>query len=53
MATLNRAALHYEKRGDIMNSLKAVFLLLTRIKQTNGEETKAGDGEESKETGDN
>ena len=28
MAVLNRAALHYEKRGDITSSLKAVFLLL-------------------------
>ena len=32
MATLNRAALHYEKRGDITNSLKAVYLLLEQIK---------------------
>lgn len=35
MATLNRAALHYEKRGDIGNSLKAVFLLLEKIRQSN------------------
>ena len=35
MATLNRAALHYEKLGDITNSLKAVYLLLEQIKQTN------------------
>ena len=48
MATLNRAALHYEKRGDITNSLKAVFLLLEKIKQSNAAARASSDGEESK-----
>ena len=57
LATLNRAALHYEKQGDLQNSLKAVFLLLEKVKQSNKEARAhhegAADGgaEESKATG--
>ncbi len=50
LATLNRAALHYEKRGDITNSLKAVFLILTKIKQSNDQNASQ---EESKTIGEN
>ena len=53
LATLNRAALHYEKRGDLENSLKAVFLLLDKVRKSEAEGKAQETAEESKTVGEN